>query len=110
MELRLESKGISLDDWGTEYLRTTVLFSVWHHECPVESVHVRLDAAADSQGEDFLRCGLRAETRSGDVFTAGATGSELTEAIEKACQLLEVALFAPSKPRHSETATQRLAA
>ncbi len=95
MEILVETGGRPLDPWLEEFLRATVGFSVWHHAHRVEAVAVRLDEAADADGGAVSRCGLRAETRTGETVEAGATGGDPCEAIQEASHLLEVALFGP---------------
>lgn len=110
MELRVESNGVRVNEWETEFLRTTLLFAVWHHQHPVESVHVRLDEADGSGGQRHVRCDLRAWTRAGEVVGAGATGADLSEAVDKASQLIEVALYAPKNVPRAKLWAERLAA
>lgn len=101
MELRVEAEGVGWDPWVEDFLRTTVMFAVWHHGGRIAAVDVRLDGAVDWRGETFLRCGLRAETAEGESIEAGATGANLYEAIREAVHLLEVSLYAPRSPRQS---------
>jgi len=104
MKLALKAEEFEVDAWLHDFLRTTVVFAIWHHELRVEAVHIRLDRAMDEQG-DYVRCALRADTPSGPV-SSGATGADVCEATHEAANLLEVALYRPPAsatstiPRH----------
>ena len=59
---RLETHRLEVDARLPEYMGTTVVFRIWHHELDAPSVHIRLDRAIDEEGSPYVRCGLRAKT------------------------------------------------
>ncbi len=92
MKLVLEPRGIEVDTSLADYLRSTVVFALWHHQQRVERVSVRLDGVVDAEGEGYTRCTLRADVAGRGTSVSGATGPEPSEAIRRAADLLEVAL------------------
>ena len=106
MNLVLETNGVDVDTWAREFMQTTVSFAVWNHALGVQEVEVRLDRELDHDGSPYTRCTLRAETARG-VVSAGATATDVCDAILDASNLLEVAMHRPVAPRPAE---RRLAA
>ena len=92
MKIVLDSTGIEIDAWLTDYLRSTVVFALWHHEMRVERITVQLDRALDEGGGAYVRCALRALVPGRGPVVSGATGPDACEAVRTAADLLEVAL------------------
>jgi hypothetical protein len=108
----LEAKGLEIDAWIRDDVRTTVVFAIWHHALRFDSVHVQLEGARDEKDAPYVRCGLRAELSNGGAASSGATGPDLCSAVPEASDLLEVALYRPHRPAPGATpaAPERLAA
>ncbi len=93
MKLVLEAKEFDVDAWLHDYVRTTVVFAIWHREVDVDLVHVRLDRAGGDDGAAYVRCSIRAEIPTRGPVASGATGPDVAAAVQQASDLLEVALL-----------------
>ena len=93
MRLSIESEGVAVDAELRDFVRATVVFAVWHHEGGCRAVRVRLERAGADPGEARARCQLEADTGLAGRVTAAATGPTAWEAVQKAADLLEVAIF-----------------
>lgn len=112
MKLVLEAKGLEIDAWIREYVRTTIVFAIWHHALRFDAVHVQLECARDEKDDLYVRCGILAKLSSGRVVSSGATGPDLCSAVQEASDLLEAALYRPHRPAPGPVpaAPRRLAA
>ena len=112
MKFVLEAEGLEIDAWLRDYVRTTVIFAIWHHTQSFAAVHVQLDCARDEKDDPYVHCGLRAELSNGGAVSSGAMGPDLCSAVQEASDRLEVALYRPHPPAPGPTpaAPERLAA
>lgn len=112
MKLVLEAKGLEIDAWIRDHVRTMVVFAIWHHAQRFEAVHVQVDCARDQEDQLYVRCGIRADPSGGEVVSSGATGPDFCSAVQKASDLIEAALHRPHRPapRAAPAAPERLAA
>lgn len=94
MKLVVEAEGFEIDAWLRDFVETSVVFAIWHHELQVETVLFRLDRATNEEAEPYVRCAIRVETQRGPI-SSGATGAGVCEATREAANLLEVALYGP---------------
>jgi hypothetical protein len=108
MTLEVNARGLEVDAWLYDYIRTTVVFASWHYDVP-EAARVRLDRAVDANGEAYVRCGIEVEQPGHGSAAAGATGPDVCTAVQQASDLLEVALHRPG-PAAAVAAVERLAA
>ncbi len=109
MDLRIESKEVSVDPFEREFLRTNVAFALWHSEREVRFVEVRLERVAGRGQEPDLRCVLRARMRHDQTIEAKATADDFCDAVQEAALLLEMSLHGWGHPAPAAASAQAAA-
>ena len=93
MRFAVRSRDLAMDAWLEDYVRTTVVFAVWHYEPDVESVQVRVEGGTAGAGASKVRCGIEVGTRSRGPVRSEATGNTAWKAVQAAAEAIEVALY-----------------
>jgi ribosome-associated translation inhibitor RaiA len=88
MKIELEVSGLNVDAWLRDYVHTAVVFATWHHEQRIEHARVALHRSSDR-----VRCSLRLDLPDGRVLSTHAAGATAFDALQDACDRLEVELY-----------------
>jgi len=88
MKIELEVSELDVDAWLRDYIHTAVVFATWHHELRIDCVRVSLHRSVD-----HVACSLRLDLPDGRAVAAHAAAPSGFEALQDACDRLEIALY-----------------
>jgi len=90
MKIEVDAHELALDGTTRNWIRCLITFATWNHEPRVE--HVKIDLRQRT-AEGGIRCALHAATEEAFWIQEEACGPTVAQAIQEACDRLEVSLF-----------------
>ena len=98
MQIEIVGEGVEIDAFARSFVRTAVAFATWHHEEPMDRARV-----VAKRVRSGIRCSVGVARGAGAWVCETATADALPEAVQSACDRLEVALHREIAQRSTAT-------